>query len=321
MSAGRRWAAWLGARLPLRTLGRGLRAAVFVGILAYLVREVWLLGFKAMAADMPASPWVYVLFFIRYFVFTLFEILIYQGLFSRPLWHAWPVFLRKRVLNFSVLEYSGEAYFYYWARRESGESGPPAFALIKDVNILSSLASIIVTFALLGAAAASGRLSESLGATPALETGLAWAALLGGALVLAFLAFRRQILWMGRPAALRTFGLHSARLVTTTSLQAAQWSVALPFVPLTTWLGFLALYMALTRLPFLPGKDLVFVTASVALAGSVAAPETAVAAMFFMGGVLMQGTNLVLFALTGMARTPSRRGAPGSVDQDPPRKG
>ncbi|MBB4211432.1 hypothetical protein EV659_104204 [Rhodothalassium salexigens DSM 2132] len=311
---GRQVAGRARAWTPPAWVGRTVKAALFCAVLALLVHQLWGVGFEAVLADTPASPWFYLLFAVRYAAFSGFEIAIYGHLFGRPLWRAWPVFLRKRVLNFAVVDYSGEAYFYHWARRELGDARPgglPVFALVKDVNILSSAAAMIATLALLAAVAATGQLSRALDAAPGLEGTLAWAAAAAALLLALFLVFRGRVLSIPAAAARRVFALHGARLAVVSGLQVAQWALVLPLVDWSTWGVFLALYMAMTRLPLVPAKELAFAAVAVALAGAVAAPDSAVSALFLVNGVLMQATNLGLFALTGLTGSGRIAGTPG----------
>ena len=51
---------------------------------------------------------------------------------------------KKRISNEVLLGYSGEAYFYAWARQRSQMVAAP-FGAVKDVSILSAIAGNAIT--------------------------------------------------------------------------------------------------------------------------------------------------------------------------------
>ena len=80
------------------------------------------------------------------------------------------------------------------------------------------------------------------------------------------LAFKSRIFSLPAPQLRMIFSVHAMRLMTTTILSGVMWPTALPEVPLV-WLVLLAtLQLLVTRLPFVPNKDLVF--ASLAIWGA-----------------------------------------------------
>jgi hypothetical protein len=62
--------------------------------------------------------------------------------------------------------------------------------------------------------------------------------------------------------------MHMARLTLVTLTVAVAWHYALPAVAIGTWLFLAAGRMLVSRLPFLPNKDLVFATVAIAVIGS-----------------------------------------------------
>jgi len=69
-------------------------------------------------------------------------------------------------------------------------------------------------------------------------------------------------------------------------------------VPADQWLLFLTLQMLVTRLPFLPNRDIVLIGLGVALAPLIAAPQAHVASMFVAAGVLSLIVHALIFLAT-----------------------
>jgi hypothetical protein len=61
--------------------------------------------------------------------------------------------------------------------------------------------------------------------------------------------------------------VHLGRIVTMTLLSALLWHGALPAVPAALWLVLAALQLLVTRLPFVPNKDLVFANVAMLVVG------------------------------------------------------
>ena len=86
------------------------------------------------------------------------------------------------------------------------------------------------------------------------------------------------------------------------------YAAALPGAPLQAWLIFIAMQLVLSRIPFLPNQDVVYLTAALTLSPIVGMPEAAVAGMLVAEAGLSQLFNAILFAATApLARsTPNR---------------
>ena len=80
--------------------------------------------------------------------------------------------------------------------------------------------------------------------------------------------------------------------------QALQWAIILPEVPFDTWVLFLTAQLVLTRVPFLPNTDLLYVGLGLTLASYIDAPMAVIAGMFLASGALFQLANLIAFIVT-----------------------
>jgi hypothetical protein len=79
-------------------------------------------------------------------------------------------------------------------------------------------------------------------------------------------------------------------------LLVAEWSVALPEIALSVWMVFQAVQIVTSRIPLLPGRDLIFMAAGIELAGSVEVSRAAIAGLLGVHSVLDKTLNLAVFA-------------------------
>ena len=217
---------------------------------------------EALATVQGLSPAVWLVFVLLYLAQPVADQVIFQRLWQLPV-RSFGVMLRKVVINEVLFGYSGELYFYVWAKSRAGLSDAP-FGAVKDVNILSALGGNVQTLILLLVSAISLTridLAHQLG--PALWPGLAMVALTFGVLL-----FRKRVFSLTRPELVFVAWIHTARMIATTGLTLLLWSLALPEVELGVWLVLLASRLLLARLPFVANKDLVFANLVLVLMGA-----------------------------------------------------
>lgn len=289
-----RWNAFAQSTAGKRTL-QGLRYALFAGIAAYLGLRLTDIGWQEILSELPTHPLFYGLFLALYFILPFTEALVYRLSWPLSLRASLPIFVKKRVYNKSVVEYSGEVFLYVWARSRVPMGERALFSLIKDNAILSSVASTSFAVVLLAAFVLLGDV-QVLGLDPA----DGWLYLLGGvgglaALIGLALLFRRRLFRMGGRTMAAAFALYFGRLVLMNVLQVAQWSLVLPEVGLDTWFVFLAALTVISRVPFLPAKDLLFLSAGVELSALAALPAASVAGMLLVTSAVDKLLNLVMF--------------------------
>ncbi len=234
----RRWAQIAGIVLTL---------AMVVGVGFQLFGQGW----GNFARSVPSDPWFYLAFVALYFALPLGDYVIFRRLWDIPL-EGLGALIKKRIANEVLFGYSGEAYFYAWAKDRARNVAAP-FGAVKDVSILSALAGNAVTLALIGL---SLPFAAHLGAAQA--QGLGLSALFVVAISVPFLLFRRRVFSLPGAELRYVFWVHIARLVASTVLLALVWALALPQVPLGAWLLLSAVRMIVGRLPFVPNKDLLF---------------------------------------------------------------
>lgn len=276
-----------------------IQYTLLAGVIAYLIFRFSQVGWNEVIGALPTTPWFYIFFFLRFLILPISELAIYEMIWGVPLLRAFPVFIRKRVYNFAVMGYSGEGFLTLWARRNLSVPSKDVVVGVKDNNLLSALASNISTVAVLTILALTGGLATSLNALP---TGAAilFAAAFMTALTLSVtvLCFRNRLIALPARKMKSLMGLHAIRMIVILVLHAAMYAAALPGTPMMAWMMFLALQLVLSRIPFIPNQDLVFLSAALSLSPLVGASEATVAGMLLAEAGLSQLVNFVLFFAT-----------------------
>ena len=268
------------ARNWLHWLGLGISVAVLVAIL-FQVEDV---SFREMRSMLPVTAAFWLSYCAYYLAPIASEWLIFRRLWRIPA-AGIAALTRKYVSNEVLLGYVGEVYFYVWARKRSRMVGAP-FGAIKDVAILS---------AVVGNALTLGMMALAFPFLAELQVGMGGRLFYLSIIVivmtsLAALFFRRRLFSLP-PAELRfVIVVHVARILATTGLAALMWHLILPDVALMWWVLLAALRLLLSRLPFLPNKDLAFAGLAVIAVGH----ESEIATMLTMIASLLLATHVAL---------------------------
>ncbi|WP_156906309.1 hypothetical protein [Novosphingobium acidiphilum] len=277
-------------------LERPARACLLVLIVGLLIRDLGVVGWRAVWQNLPIAPLFYLIFFINYCSLPLFEGLIYNLVWKTG-YAIMPVLIRKRVFNEAVIDYSGETVLYAWARTHTRLEPRAIVSTVRDVNVLSAIAGNLATCLILVAVIALQ--ADKLAAADAqlLRRG----ALFTGGSVLALMAvaalFRKWLLTLPLGQCVAVGALHLLRLGTFLVLQALQWHVAVPAVAWQNWVTFLALQMAISRLPLLPAKDLFFAGLAINLGARMALAPGVVGGLFAAASGLNLVAHAVMYAL------------------------
>ncbi|MEO0399046.1 MAG: hypothetical protein AAF224_06425 [Pseudomonadota bacterium] len=292
-----RWRAFF-ARNDVKWVLRWCQRLTLAGVIIYLIYELSQVGWLEVAHNLPTAPLFYVFFILRFLALPLSEIPAYELVWKQPLWRYVTAFIRKRVYNFAVVGYSGEAFFTLWARRNLALSDKAVLTGIKDNNILSAFASNSATVVLVVIVAFNGALGPALEALPGAKVLFALAFLSSLALAVTVIFFHKKLLHVSAGMAARLTGIHGLRMVVVMALHAAMYAAALPGGAFTAWLVLIALQLVLSRIPFLPNLDLVFLSAALALSPVVGVSEAAVAGVLVAEAGLSQILNFGLFFAT-----------------------
>ncbi len=272
-----------------------LGAAVSLLMVAGLGYELFDQGLAGLSRTAPVS-WPFYLFFgIVYMIAPTLDYVIFRRLWGIPP-SGMVALHRKRIANDVVLGYSGEAYFYAWARQRTKMVAAP-FGAVKDVSILSAMAGNAITLVML--ALALPLASELL--TPAqYKTGLISAGFIT-VMSVPFLLLSRRVFSLPRNDLWWVFGIHCVRLVSGSLLIAVAWHFAMPDVSLGLWILLAAAKMLVSRLPFVPNKELLFANFAIVLIGQGAALSELLAFMAALT-LLVHVVLIAGFALLGLVR-------------------
>jgi hypothetical protein len=233
------WVRWAG---PLMSLG-------IIGVVIYQLRSI---PVRELMGLVPATPLFWISFALYFAAGPISEWVIFRRLWELPVGGLAALF-RKMVSNNLLLGYLGEAYFYAWARGRAKMVAAP-FGAVKDVAVLSALTGNVVTL-LLVAATAPVFLSLHLGLSGR-TMALSIAFMVASSLAMMLLRHRlfslpRADLWFVSTA-------HVVRIIATIGLSALCWHLILPGVALSWWLLLATLRQLVTRLPFVPNKEVLF---------------------------------------------------------------
>ncbi|GAA5520458.1 hypothetical protein LQ318_01905 [Aliifodinibius salicampi] len=273
-----------------------------VGVLVWLIYELNKIGWLKVWQSFPSQPLFYILFLFLFFQLPLFEVLIYRLTWKFDSLRSIPVFLVKRVYNKDVLGYSGEFYFFAWAKNTLDLSGSEIFKIIKDNNIISSVASTLLSIALLSIFLFTDQIKI-----------MEWIAnqnqmyFIGGGLFLVliifiFVKFRHYVISMPIKTAYQIFGIQMVRLLLVQTVNLLMYIIVLPDIPLYIWFTYLAIEIILSRIPFLPNRDLIFASISISIAGDLAVAEESIAGIMLAKSALNKIGNVAAFGLSNLSK-------------------
>ena len=235
-------------------------------------------------AMVPTSPLFWVVFAVSYLAGPASEWIIFRRLWSLPP-GSFAALIRKLVYNELILGYLGEVYFYKWARRHMHLDAAP-FGAVKDVAILSAIAGNIVTIILLILIwPLMGTSQLGLESRP-----IVWSLAVVLLTSLAAMFYRKRLFSLPRPDLRFVLMMHFARIAVTTLLSAAMWHLVLPDVPVLWWVLLATIRLLISRLPFVPNKDVVFAGLAVFTLGH----EVQIAALLTMLAGLILLTHLLI---------------------------
>jgi hypothetical protein len=271
-------------RKPSLSVPRMAAAALSFGLLVAALYQLRSLSFTDVVDLIPTSPLFWMVFAVSYLAGPLSEWVIF-----RRLWEIGPramgALVRKLVYNELLVGYLGEVYFYTWARKHLTLRGSP-FGAVKDVAVLSAVIGNVVTLAFL---AAAFPLLEMLPLGGYGET-IAWSLAFVIGTSLAAMLWRKSIFSLTRKELVFVAGVHLARILSTTALSALLWHLVLPETPLVLWLVLATLRLLISRLPFVPNKDVVFAGVAVLALGK----DVEVAALMALMASLILATHIAV---------------------------
>jgi len=276
----RGWTWWVGSAITL---------AVLIAALVQLAQ----VDLARMAAIVPSSAGFWVVFALSYFAGPLGDFIIFRRLWQIPA-SGFLALLRKLIGNELITGYVGDLYFYTWARQRTGMTSAP-FGAVKDVAILSAMAANVITLVLMVMAyPLLGTLH--LGIDP---DAVIWSVALMLVISTAVLLFRKKLFSLPAADLWHVSVVQMLRVVATLVLTGWCWHLALPAESWQLWVLLSAMRMLLSRLPFLPNKDVVFAALAVFVIGQDAEVGTLMAMMASL--LLLTHLGLGLLLMSGEA--------------------
>ncbi len=209
-----------------------------------------------------------------------------------------PVFVRKKVYNYAVAGYSGEAFLALWARRRLALSDRRVLGAIKDNNLVTAFTSNLATIAAISGLALFGLLDLAVDAVPGGPALFAFAFGIAAILSLVAVLARRKLTSLPSKSIGELVTIHAVRQLMFPALQVSMYAAALPGASFEIWGLFVATQLVVSRIPFLPNQELVYASVALSLAPLVGAPEARVAGMLLAEAGLAQILNISLFFAT-----------------------
>jgi len=259
---------------------------------AFLVAIVLQLGqidAQQLQNALPQNLWFLPVLLALYFALPVADWIIFRRLWALPV-SGFFILLAKRIGNEVLISYSGEVYFYLWARKRSDLTAAP-FGAIKDVNILSALAANLVALLLL---ALTYPFVSQLHLGAYTDTSVICAAAI---LLMSFviLLFSRRVFTLERTQLWWIFGIHILRLSAGVLLCALLWFIILPGPHFGFWLVLSMIRLLVGRLPFLPNKEALFAVIAVFLVGQ----DSAVSTLITLTATTILALHVIVAALLG----------------------
>ncbi|MFT3964765.1 MAG: hypothetical protein QM690_02640 [Sphingobium sp.] len=274
----------------------GLGVALSLAALAVIVAELHEQGMAPLLMLGQAGPAFWIVFVAGLMVEPFTEYSILRRLIGAGR-DVFPPLVRKQALNNLLIGYAGDTYFAAWLQQHIGNARK-AFATVCDLAIISALVNNIATVILLILVwqpvqkLAGARLDG-------------WTMAVAGALIavpVVLAAWRRVRTPDGGMGTILAF--QTGRTLLCTALVGLTWHLALPEVPLLSWMLLMAARMVVSRLPIVPNKDLAF-------AGIVSlfmGPDSRIAPMVAAVALLTLVAHGVAMLLLSLAARPRLSG-------------
>lgn len=274
-----------------------LKRGIISLIVIVIIYQLYDIGWNEVLKNLPTNPLFYLIFIGLYLTLPTVEVLIYRQIWKVKKWRMFKAFLTKRVYNDEVMGYSGEFFLFIWGRKNLNIREKDILKNVRDNNILSAISSNTLTIILVGILVYAGFLNveELFGRVDLIY-------IIAGVFIFAILValivqFRKYLFSLELKKSITIFSLYFTRFIIHNGLMILLWSVAIPGTPLSTWLIFVAVMIVVSRIPFLPSRDLVFMMAGIEMSKMFEMTSAAVAGMLLVYSVLKKVTNLILFLI------------------------
>jgi hypothetical protein len=273
-----------------------VRLAFSVALLGAILVALRRLDLHQAGPVVPRTPFFWLAFLLYYATPIAGDWIIYRRLWNVPL-SALRALAWKFVSNELLFGYSGEAWFLAWAGRTLKIEGN-RFGTIRDVSILSALAGNGLTLVLVVA------VWPLLRASPLSHRALDWSVLFVALVSFVAAIVQKRLLSLSTRDLVFVFSVQLARICTTVALGILLWRLALPGTDFRWLLVLAAFRLLVSRVPFLPSKDLAFAGLALVLLGGQAHVAAAIAmvATLLIAAHIVVGAGLSLADMADLRR-------------------
>lgn len=284
-------------------LKKGIRYLLQAAIIGYLIYKLYDIGLTQLIESLPLNPLFYLLFILIYFSLPISEIFIYGVKWNFKGFRAFLVFVQKKVLNTDVLGYSGEFYLFYWAKDKLKIPAVEAMKFVKDNNILSSLSSTFISVILLIFFLTQGYINIE-DYIPQIESWITYGWIGLAVFVVLFVGykFRSYILTISLRDAVKISSIYTGRLILTNLIQIIQYKIAEPTVPWAVWFSLMAAQIMSTRIPFLPSRDVLYVSVALEMSVMLNVPEAQLVGVLTANLILKKMIGAVSFITSSITQ-------------------
>lgn len=262
-----------------------LRYVLYTIILGILVYQLYDIGLTSIMGSIPKNPLVYVLAVVLFFVLPITEHFAYGRFFLFKPSESIPMLIKKRVFNKNLMSYVGDFDFYLWlTQKEPDKSKRRVFDIVKDNNIISGAASIVLVSALLLVLLFLYYTGESVR-----DYLLILGYVIGYILLLVTVVIimaRTNIYSLNMRDTWYLTSVHSVRILFISAVQILQWYLAITDITVGELFVILSAQMVISRIPILPAKDLFFISGSIELTNYLDISTSELAAIMVLNSLI-----------------------------------
>ena len=280
----------------MKTTIKVVRILFVASILGYILVQFFEIGWDKLLGSLPAKPLFYILYLPLFFLLPFSEVIIYKIIWSVSFRRLFTALLVKKVYNSEVLGYSGEVFLFWWVRKEIDRSNIDVMRIIKDNNVISAIVSTLFTIIILFVFFETNPTVFNSWIRKIPDGQLYFLIISAVVITALVIKFKKYIISLSLISSLEIFSIHFIRHILLVVIQIYQWHIILPQISLHVWFTFVVAQMVLAILPFVPNKDLLFISISISMSTILQAPLAAVTAILLVNSVLDRTLHLSIYS-------------------------
>jgi len=266
---------------------------LFNGALIYIILyQIYTIGVTDVLKSLPVNPLFYLIFVVIFLTLPFSEFLIYKRFVPLKLLESQRIFHIKRVYNKVFIGYSGEAYLFAWLKKQYKRTIKEVFEFVRDNNTISIITSWIVVASLSGWLLMTDETGLVSKVQEEIRLFLALIFVLIVLLIILATIFRQKLYDLNFKDSSYIFSVHFFRTIILAVLQVLQWYVVIPLAGFKLLFNFVAIQMVIGKIPFVPNKELIFLSLSIYLSQFIELPVEQFTSLLIV--------NLILEKLFGL---------------------